>query len=296
MTDLIMSCSYGYSYAALYPFIRSLKDTGYSGEIVLFVAGTDAATCRSLEAEGIQLIHFHYPHKEIRNPLYRLWPIVRPIIALFDNPRTISRLAAPFQNLLLLRDLLFYSYLIENPGRHRDVILTDLRDVFFQANPFTPVPPGKLRAYLEEPPLTMGTCKFNSRWLREVFGEETLKRMGDKPIACGGTIRADQPTMITYLEAVIRLIRETRSSFRVGTDQALHNIVVHERIPELVTLCPNGESEVLTMARMPRDGAFPRDAEGRIVDAEGRPYCLLHQFDRHASLKAEVLQRYTLAS
>jgi len=34
------------------------------------------------------------------------------------------------------------------------------------------------------------------------------------------------------------------------------------------------------MGLMPRDGEFPRNQSGQLIDRNGVPYAVLHQFDR----------------
>ena len=89
MKDLILATSFGYSYAQLYPFLRSLKDSGFDGEIVLFVGNTSRETKKQLRREGVRLIPFFYPfgraHK-MRNPLHRLWPVARSLMAACGPP------------------------------------------------------------------------------------------------------------------------------------------------------------------------------------------------------------------
>jgi len=43
---------------------------------------------------------------------------------------------------------------------------------------------------------------------------------------------------------------------------------------------------------MPRDGEFPRNQSGQLIDRKWRPYAVLHQFDRHEELRKEILARY----
>jgi hypothetical protein len=80
----------------------------------------------------------------------------------------------------------------------------------------------------------------------------------------------------------------------VGVDQGIHNYLAYTELASLITLCPNRDSEVLTMGLMPRDEAFPRNEAGKLIDRHGEEYAVLHQFDRHENLKREILSRYEL--
>jgi len=295
MNDLILATSFGYSYEQLYPFLRSLKDTGFDGEIVLFIGSTSIATTNRLRREGVKLIPFFYPFKrahKMRNPLHRLWPVARRLLGRLESPESLARWSVPFHNISSLRYLLYHHFLRTKPDRYRHIFLTDLRDVSFQRNPFALAESGKLRLYVEEPPYTIGACPNNSRWIREYFGEEVLEKLGDKPIICSGTTLGDYAAIMTYLEKFILTLRQARSLMRVGVDQGIHNYLAYFELAPMVTLCPNRDSEVLTMGLMPRDESFERNESGQLIDRSGVPYAVLHQFDRHESLRDEILARY----
>ena len=295
MKDLILAASLGYSFEQLSPFLRSLQETGFDGEIVLFVGSTSIATTNRLRNAGVKLKPFFYPFRhahKMRNPLHRWWPFAHRVLGGLDSAEKLARWSMPFHNLSSLRYLLYYRFLQSVPGTYRHIFLTDLRDVSFQADPFLRAEEGRLRFYVEESPNTIGSCPNNSRWIREYFGEETLQVLAGKPIVCSGTTLGDYAAVTTYLEKFILTLRQARSLMRVGVDQGIHNYLAYTELESLVTLCPNREAEVLTMGLMPRDEVYPRDAEGRLIDRNGVPYAVLHQFDRHPGLSQEILSRY----
>jgi hypothetical protein len=59
-----------------------------------------------------------------------------------------------------------------------------------------------------------------------------------------------------------------------------------------VQLLRNGEAEVLTMGFLRREPEFPVDSQGRLVDATGRVFNVLHQYDRHPALAERLTQQY----
>jgi hypothetical protein len=297
MKDLILATSFGYSYEQLRPFLASLKETGFDGDIVLFIGSTSLATQNRLRRDGVKLVSFFYPFKrahKMRNPLYRVWPLAHRFLRGVENPATLATLSAPFHNISTLRYLLYHRFLRSRPGQYRYIFLTDLRDVCFQSNPFAHGEPGKLRFYVEEPPHTVGACPNNSRWIREFFGEDALKLLADQPIICSGTTLGDYASILNYLEKFILTFRQARSIMRVGADQGIHNFLARTELASAVTLCPNREAEVLTMGLMPRDEKLPRNELGQLIDRHGAPYAVLHQFDRHEALNNEILSRYRI--
>jgi hypothetical protein len=299
MKDLILATSFGYTFEQLYPFLRSLEETGFDGEIAFFVGSTDVRTIHRLRKAGLRLMPFFYPFKrahKMRNPLHPWWPRLRRFLGDLNNVEKLARWSLPFHNISSLRYLLYYRFLKQRPDAYRFIFLTDLRDVSFQQSPFLRAQAGGLRFFVEEPPLTIGACPNNSRWIREYFGEDVLRELADQPIICSGTTLGDYPSIITYLEQFILTLRQSRSLMRVGVDQGIHNYLANTTLKPLVTLCLNREAEVLTMGLMPRDEVFARNAAGQLMDRAGTPYAVLHQFDRHEALKQEILSRYQYRS
>jgi hypothetical protein len=294
MKDVIVAASFSYSYEQLYPFLRSIKDTGFDGEILLFIGKTSIETQNRLRADGVKMVPFIYPFKKMkkmRNPLYRLWPVARHLFRHIDNAESMARWTLPFHNLVFLRFVLYYRYLLSKPHQYRNVFLTDLRDVTFQGNPFAFVEPGKIRCYVEEPVRTLGECPINSRWLQEYFGDEVLKQLADKPISCSGSMLGDYASIMTYLERFVLTLRLAKDIMR-GADQGVHNYLAYIDLASMVTLCPNRESEVLTMGLMPKEEVFPRNERGDLIDSRGVPYAVLHQFDRFEELRKDIMARY----
>lgn len=294
MKDLILALSYGYTHAQLKVFLGSLRQTGFSGDVVFFVGATDARNRQLLRSAGVQVCRFAYPYRrsyKLRNPLHRFWRFVRPLLQA-GGPASVAALSAPFVNLGFLRFLLYRNYLHRHGHRYRAVFLTDLRDVCFQDSPFNSVGDGALKVYLEDTSRALGNCPNNARWLRELYGEEVLGRLSAKPIICAGTTLGGYAAVRSYLDAFVLSLREVRSVLRMGMDQGVHNFLMHGgRCPGAV-FCENGSSEVLTMGLMDHERVFSSTRNGRVVDPGGCPYPVLHQFDRHPAISEMIDARY----
>lgn len=290
-----MAVSYGYTHSQLKVFTRSLAETGFAGDLVLFIGGTDVRSKELLREEGAVLVPFFYPYRrcnKLRTPFYRLWPLVRPLLARSGDAGTVQRLAAPFLNLSILRFAFYRKFLLRHRGEYGRIFLTDLRDVCFQGNPFDRTSDGELRVFLEEPGHTLGSCAVNSRWLTELYGREVLGELSQKPIICSGTILGDYDRILGYLDAFLLSLRDARSVMRMGMDQGIHNYIIHRGLVGTATFCENRRSEILTMGVMPADGMPGRSESGFFVDDKGRPYAVLHQFDRHEEIRQNILSTY----
>jgi hypothetical protein len=298
MKDVVLAASMGYHYRQLSAFIRSLQETGYDGDIVLYMAETDDDTICRLRDEGVIVRHFLYPFRnsnKLRNPLFRLWPLVRPVAARLRDPNAIHALCIAFQNLSVMRYFLYRGFLKMSPVRYRNVFLTDLRDVYFQRNPFERMNGRGLKAFVEEPWLTQGADVNNSRWLREMYGENMVQRLSDKLLICSGTILGDYESVCDYLDEFVRRVPEAQSVMRMGLDQGMHNYLIYTGKLKEVTLFPNRTSEVLTMGLVKEKGELPRNEDGEFVDVNGVPHAVIHQYDRDEELAARIRGRYESA-
>lgn len=101
--DLIIGAYTKYNFELLKPWINSIKETGFNGDIVLIAVDPDNHTVEQIEKAGVKVV-------KARN----------------ENNMMIH----------MLRFLHIYHYLKLNPD-YRYVITTDVRDVIFQKNPST---------------------------------------------------------------------------------------------------------------------------------------------------------------
>jgi len=290
-----MAVSYGYSHSQLKCFISSLARTSFRGDLVLFVGGTDRESIRLLRAGGAIIVPFWYPYRrcyKLRTPFYRLWPVIRPLLSTFSSPGAVRHIAAPFLNLSILRFGFYRDYLLKHGGNYRRVFLTDLRDVCFQSDPCLHVGDGELRVFVEEPGQMIGNCANNSRWLRELYGDNVVADLAAKPIVCSGTILGDRVRISEYLDAFLLSLRDAQSVMRMGMDQGIHNYLIHRGHLGPVTMCENRKSEVLTMGLMPADNLPVVSDRGEVLNEDGVPYAVLHQFDRHKTFAERIQAMY----
>ena len=149
-----------------------------------------------------------------------------------------------------------------------------------------------MKAFVEETWLTQGADVNSSRWLRDLYGEGMVRRLGDKSLICSGTILGDYESVCDYLDEFLRSLPKARSVMRMGLDQGIHNYLIYTGKLKNVTLYPNRTSEVLTMGLIKPTEELPVNEQGEFVDANGVPYAVIHQFDRHEALAERIRDRY----
>ncbi|EGB14373.1 hypothetical protein DND132_1160 [Pseudodesulfovibrio mercurii] len=256
---LVLGLAAGYHYGDVRPFLASLDRAAYAGDLVLFVSETTRDLER-LRAHGAELL-----------PMVR-----RP--GLEDVPCN------------ALRYFLYLDFLKGADVRWERILISDVRDVVFQRDPFTFAWPDGLCCTLEDPSATVGSCPFNGRWVREHLGAEALNRIADRPVSCSGTTVADHAAMVAYLERMTgRLLPPSTGECMAGYDQGVHNYLIHTGALGDPTLFDN-TGPILTLAQT--RGEPEVNGRGEVLNRAGRVAHLIHQYDRKPSLFRMIRERF----
>ncbi|WP_022660218.1 hypothetical protein [Paucidesulfovibrio longus] len=262
-TDLVLGAAAGYHLGDVRPFLVSLARSGFQGECVLFVSPTtrDQERMPAL-ASGFAL---------------RLVPM-RALPGLEHLPCNALR---HFHALNLLR---------REAGRFSRVLLTDVRDVIFQRDPFAYAWPSGLNAVLEHRAALLGDCPHNSLWVRGHLGPQALDALRRAPVSCSGTTLGDPEAVADYLEKLTALLAPYVPAPRMaGYDQAVHNHLVHGRSLPKLTLHDNS-GPILTLASRPGEPAL--DDQGDVLNDAGAPALIVHQYDRKPGLFRHLREKY----
>lgn len=284
----------------LRPFLQSLRATGFDGRLCLVVGGYSLSELRELEAlaDEVRSVDGEYsqlspfllePLRRVRRTrglrrhvyprLFRLATHLRWGGGSCDWCR---RLEYHLEGLQSLR----YGHYIEILEAAPDVdyvMLTDVRDVCFQGDPFTDSLPS-LEVALEDESVRIGDDAFNTRWLTELFGGAFVERFRGGAIACSGTTLGPRDEMLSYLHQMASEISLYRRPLG-PRDQGVHNaLVLTGRLPN-ARLVPNERGRVLTLGAMKR---LRISAEGFAVNADGTIPPVLHQWDRHGDFVSRL--------
>jgi hypothetical protein len=288
--NLILGVAEGMSWQAIEPFVVSLMRTRFEGDVLLFIADLERSTIRSLRSAGIDVVTMRrlqlpgrllYPYHARLRRLHRIYPeIIRWASSLSRHPAlTSARMAAPISVRDVRRFFLYYRHLSKHGQSYANVMLTDVRDVIFQSDPFDFDFGDHLHSFLEDPRKTLATEPHNRKWLQAAFGDEVLNDIGGCPIACAGVTIGPQELVLSYLGVMVEfLLKLTHQD--TGLDQAVHNYVLHKGLVPQAHLIPNGAGAVATL------GIVPDEDVNALLDAP-----VLHQYDRHPVLAKMLLQR-----
>lgn len=263
-SDLILGAIDGYDFHEIAPFLITLRQSGYRGHLTLFAGpGISSRTKRKMRALEAEVIEFgnRFPFVEAPHQ---------------DN---VGSLPEPI-HICNFRYYLYYDYLLKQGAGFRNVLITDVRDVVFQRDPFQTSLGEAIHVAMENVAIPIGDCPWTAPWIVTAYGHRRLEQLRTQPMSCSGTTMAPVPLMMTYLRAMLDEIQVMRSG-DAYLDQAAHNVLLHAGKVEPVRRMQNFEGPILTVGSEP---ACQLNAANELVNRDGSVIAIVHQYDRHPQL------------
>lgn len=178
-----------------------------------------------------------------------------------------------------LRFLAWHSWLESERNIDR-VMLSDVRDVIFQDDPFNGIDPNALTVAAEEAHITFGADVTNTTWIKQCYGDAMARELEGQQVFCSGTTFGGLEVMRNYLSQLRPELERHRGPV-FGRDQAGHNVLVRRMPEESVRIVRNRHGHVLTMGRM---STYSRDENWTVLNDDGSVPAVVHQYDRHPDL------------
>jgi hypothetical protein len=258
---LVLGAAVGMSVAQVRIFIESLRLSGYTGPVVMLVGPTDLKLAAYLRTKDVE------PR--------RVW--------------FVRRLHGPIH---AYRFELFARYLRQFGERYDDVLISDVRDVVFQAHPFASMMSKDCHFFLEGASKTIGNEPTNTHYMQLFLAPAEVEAIAAHRISCCGVLLGGTRAMQAYLERMTARLRAVPMAVRrkIGADTAFHNLIAHvtHEVPAVIV-----ENNVLvaTMGIEPAS-RYLVGADGRIRTRDGHLPAILHQYDRIEDIRAPVEARF----
>ncbi len=165
------------------------------------------------------------------------------------------------------------------------VLITDVRDVIFQADPFLPRP-HRLLAFQEYEAGVLADHAFNMKYIRALAGEDLAQAVSQQPCVCVGTVMGSRADILRFCRTILMLATTPRSAIggAFGADQAACNLAIHLALIEAEVL-PN-YGRVATLGMSPASSLTFQN--GKVVNPNGTISAIVHQHDRHPHLAEAV--------
>lgn len=307
-STLVLGSAVGLSVEQVRPFLASLREAGHGGDLGLIV---DRRLARALHADPLvegavllasrQLLPLSFRRIHSSRGLWIVWRSIQALawaaLALLariplrdDLRRRVGELIAePVCTPMEARFLVYRRFLRTHP--HSRILITDVRDVLFQSDPFRALPEHGLAASIETRRYTVASEPHNAAWVLQAYGPEMLERIGASPASCVGVTYGERRAMLTYLDLMSREIvgLPSAAARRGGADTAIHNVLLWTGrlgpVQHLETLA----SPVATLNGIP-DDELAMSEGGRLLNRDGSEPSVVHQYDRSPSVARELLR------
>jgi len=307
-SELILGAAIGYSSKQVSPFLSSLRIAGYDGDVVLFVDRALAQALANAELHGLTLIAasqwlpFKWkrlirprPMRYIWKPLQATGVLALKLAALTPSAslgeRVRRRIACVIRNPMDARFIRYLRFLEAHPEYER-ILLTDVRDVVFQAPPFRDLPGEGLCVSIEAASYTLGSEPYNAEWIKRTYGGEALASVAHERVSCVGVTLGSRAAILDYLTLT------TGEMLRIapwkpglaGADTAVHNMLLRTGRLGVVHELETFKSPVATLNAVDVDDAR-LSPDGVLLNEDGSAVAIVHQYDRVAGLAEAVRSR-----
>jgi hypothetical protein len=214
-----------------------------------------------------------------------------------------------------LRWILLHQYLQSKQQEYGRVLMIDVRDSFFQSNPFETVVPANRKsffyAFAGVESKTIKECGWNGGWVRDCFGREMLDQIGGNGILCSGVSIGSIDAVLKYVElmhdilgavsspSTAAIIEPLRPKFpsceRNGVDQGVHNVLLHNKLVAHSEIIRQSDASALVMNMQANKAVF-NEQDFVIKNSHGLNVSIVHQYDRFPNLQSHLMKLVSLSA
>tara|TARA_B100000767_G_scaffold251711_1_gene254930 strand:- start:1737 stop:2543 length:807 start_codon:yes stop_codon:yes gene_type:complete len=261
--NLILSAAVGYNFQQIEFFVKSLRKY-YVDDICFIISDTDQELERKLNDYNCDIIKTKIHKKQIQFKRYEI-----------------------------------FSKYLENK-KFNNILLCDSRDIYFQGSPFQFNYNYPINFFLED--YIIKNCPYNSNWVIKTYGKTEFNYIADKTILCSGTVLGEGEKIKEYLNLMKKYISKFKYrkklkyflTFRTdpeqrGCDQGHANYLVHRSKINDVGFYSNGKGPVATAYYLNK---INFDKDSRLINELGKPYLLVHQYDKRWDIFAKHVNNF----
>lgn len=294
--NVILGSATGYDVSLICPFVFSLTKTNFDGTLVLIIYKEQLVDFEK-KFKDIKEFNIKYQITEIgkfksksKYSGFYKYKLVKQIVSFFvslsvnETDKNSKIKALNIVGFPHVSRFFEYQKFLKENNNITNVLLTDVRDVIFQDNPFTHLEQ-KLYVGMENPNYTIGTESYNKKWILDAYGEVFFNEAKDKQISCSGVTIGDVDSIGKYIEKMIEeFVNQPykKMSNRIY-DQAMHNKLIICNELENIFICQPFLSSIVTLGLYSIDD-ISRNTEGLVISKENKIIPIVHQYDRHPQL------------
>jgi hypothetical protein len=311
MSEVVLSYIEDYSREQVYPFFESIRSTQFDGDIVVFTNKIDNRCSSYLSKVSTHTINVRRLDLKGKHKLphfvSRLFGddevIISPDLSINESLcKFISNFgltSSPISHFITKKTLhcncarfLYFQSFLDKTDYDR-VLIADARDTIFQSDPFF-----EHKSYFKDssivvseefPNPTLGNQDDNAFWIRSMFGESVLDNMSRYPIICAGAILSEGGIISELLEDINKMIISNYIGW--GTDQGAINYLLRGSFSDKVNVFEYSKGPISHLGIAPRE-TIHTDAQNRVLNSDGDPFSIVHQYDRHQDIENVVLRKH----
>ena len=259
--NLIIGAVINYKWKKVAPFVKSYVMSNIKNcDCILFISKLSKYTIYKIKSFGI--IVYNIPEK------YKKKKIIN------------------------IRWKLYEDFLISNLYKYNLVMAVDIKDIFFQKDPFKYYNNKKsfLGIAIEDGTLSKG---INRDWIIGAYGKDLHKTIQHNNIICVGTIWGTVDKFIEFSKEMWKRLDSKWSLKHNVIEQAVANFIIyHDKMfNDCLVLSKNEDGPIMTIATTKRKEIF-FDLNGNIINKKGEVVAIVHQYNRKLDILKKVLKKY----
>lgn len=303
---LVLGAAIGYGAEDVRPFLSSLRNSGYRGDIALI------ADLRFMDARhpllanvilvpatrwafgiGSRLRKTRAGQLFVLNPWqWVCWLLLKmmDLLPINAGQRKRYRLAwAEWFYHPQLSRFFHYQRFIRLHDYQR-VLLSDVRDVIFQADPFQHLPQKGLGVGMEAIHYTLSSQSWNATWVRTAYGDKALKQIGMNPVSCSGVTYGDRAAITHYVDLMVdEILGLGFHAVCQAGDQGMHNFLLWTGELGQVTRLVSLGSAVATLHDIDAH-SLTFNTDGKLLNSDGSIVSIVHMYDRLPGVSERLLR------
>lgn len=193
-----------------------------------------------------------------------------------------------------------YRDILADNQQYKHILLADIRDVFFQGDPFINLPNQEyLYAFTEDPAVTIEIEKYHISMISRLFGEDELKKFAGKKIICSGTILGTNQKLLNWLNIFAEYLVQIQKvnagiCHEMLLDQVIANHIFYfQESGKATQVKDNGDivgtiGHCITHPNHSGDMKF----EYNSVYLDNKIPSIIHQYDRSPELFKQISELY----
>lgn len=254
--DLIMAVISNYTWEDVKPFFLSLEKSEFAGEVVLFIENINEQTQKILKDLKLDMNLIPFQRVRLENIF----------------------------NICDYRHYLYLNFLESMSHCYNNVLLTDVRDVYFQMNPFHAHWSEDCITVAKEPKMINDEL-WNTRWILNKFGYHIYAQLKDNIAICAGTTYGPASQILNYLkDMVFHLFYNINYLPSMINDQAVHNYLVHTGKIKPISFSDNFNGPIMTLNLESKTKIKINNERKQVLLKNGTVAPILHQYDRHPKI------------